>query len=189
MLSGTCNYPAFFCFVCTDSTLWRSSIEQWFLMRKAAYTYTERTHLFHLKWVYVGGSAKANERWWMSSFAFGSILSNVGNWPNVKGCLFDTNDLFARIRHVWTLMCIHICTRTQTRQAEARHTRTYALIATRGKMLSFAEPVKDSLWSTDSRWIAFVRPQTKQRQFSSPQLHVYIATHASPRPASRAFLF
>ncbi len=29
----------------------------------------------------------------------------------------------------------------------------------------------------------------QQRQFSSPRLHVYITTHALPRPASRAFLF
>ncbi len=56
-------------------------------------------------------------------------------------------------------------------------------------MLSFAEPVNDSLWSTDSRRIAFVRPQTEQRQFSSPWLHVYIATHASPWPALHTFLF
>ncbi len=87
------------------------------------------------------------------------------------------------------LRYVHICTRTQTRQAKAKHTRTYALIATRGKMLSFAEPVTDSLWSTDSRQIAFIRPQTEQRQFSSPRLHVYIATHASLRPASCTFLF
>ncbi len=43
------------------------------------------------------------------------------------------------------LRCVHICTRTQTMQAEARHMRTSALIATRGKMLSFAEPVNDPL--------------------------------------------
>ncbi len=60
----------------------------------------------------------------------------------------------------------------------------YALIAARGKMLSFAEPVNDY-----SRRIAFVRPQTEQRQFSSPWLHVYIAMHASPQPASHVFLF
>ncbi len=51
--------------------------------------------------------------------------------PRAKPCV----DMDAALR------CIHICTQTQTRQAEARHTRTYALIATRGKMLSFAEPV------------------------------------------------
>ncbi len=87
------------------------------------------------------------------------------------------------------LRCVYICMRTQTRQAEARHARTDALIATWGKMLSFAEPVSDSLWSTDSRRIAFVRPQTEQRPFSSPRLGVHIATHALPRPASRAFLY
>ncbi len=31
-----------------------------------------------LKWCYVDGSAKANERWRMPSFAFGSIPSDVG---------------------------------------------------------------------------------------------------------------
>ncbi len=38
----------------------------------------------------------------------------------------------------------------------------------------------NSLSSTDSRLIVFVRPQTEQRQFSSPWLYVCIATHASP---------
>ncbi len=54
-----------------------------------------------------------------------------------------------RRRQCALLRCVHICMRTQMRQAEARHMRTYALIATRGKMLSFAEPMNDSLWSTD----------------------------------------
>ncbi len=73
------------------------------------------------------------------------------------------------------LRCVHICMRTQTRQAEARHMQTYALIAIRGKMLSFAEPVNDSLWSTDSRRIAFVRPQTEEAVFLSSvtRLHCY----------------
>ncbi len=105
----------------------------------------------------------------------------------------DRHYMLADIHHkiaAWYLYrCVHICMWTQTRQAEARHMRTYALIATRGKMLSFAEPVNDSLWSANSRQIAFVRPQTKQRQFSSPRLHIYIATHASPWPASCVFLF
>ncbi len=109
---------------------------------------------------------------------------------NQKWVTYGSQDrLWITYKSQVALRCVHICTRTQTRQVEARHTRTYVLIATRGKMLSFAESVNDSLWSTDSRRIAFIRPQTNQRQFSSPGLHVYIATHASSRPASRAFLF
>ncbi len=45
-----------------------------------------------LKWVYLEGIAKANEWWWMPSFAFGSFPPDVGNWANVKRCLFSTND-------------------------------------------------------------------------------------------------
>ncbi len=45
-----------------------------------------------LKCVYVDGTAKANEQWRMPTFAFGSIPSDVGNWANIKVCLFSTND-------------------------------------------------------------------------------------------------
>ncbi len=121
------------------------------------------------------------------------VVRRASEWFSLKyrlqadsvGSASDRTEAFSS---PW-LRCVHICTQTQTRQAKARHTRTYALIATRGKMLSFAEPVNDSPWSTYSRRIAFVRPQTEQRQFSSPRLYIYITTHASPWSASRAFLF
>ncbi len=117
-------------------------------------------------------------------------LSSQYTWPPKTYVLLCCTFLWGWwVYHISLKRCVHICTQTQTRQAEERHIRTYALIATRGKMLSFAEPVNDSLWSTDSRWIAFIRPQTKQRQFSSPWLHIYIATHATLRPTSRMFLF
>ncbi len=32
-----------------------------------------------LKWVYVNGTAKANEQWQMPSFVFGSVHSDIGN--------------------------------------------------------------------------------------------------------------
>ncbi len=57
----------------------------------------------HLKWAHVDGMAKANEQWRMPSFTFGNIPSDVGNWANVKGCLFGTNDLFTWVRQVGTL--------------------------------------------------------------------------------------
>ncbi len=74
--------------------------------------------------------------------------------------------------HIWR--CVHICTQTQTRQAKARRMWTYALIATRGKILSFAEPVNDSLWSTNSRCVHSASDRTEAVFLSSvTRLHCY----------------
>ncbi len=122
------------------------------------------------------------------------VIHGASEWFSLKCLHCYTCFALACLAHVFVLMWTRLIGAStsacehKTRQAEVRHMRTYALIATRGKMLSFTEPVNDSLWSTDSRWIAFVQPQTKQMQFSSPRLHVYIATLASPGPASCVFL-
>ncbi len=66
--------------------------------------FISRIHIYQtnafvcLRWIYVDGIAKANERWRMPSFAFGNVPSDVGHWANTKGYLFSTND--------WVTICL-----------------------------------------------------------------------------------
>ncbi len=86
---------------------------KWVLKRLANAFSLSRVHIYQtnafvcLKWGYVNGTAKANEQWRMPSFAFGSVPTDVGKLSEHQRIFVQhqwlCDDLFARIRHVWTL--------------------------------------------------------------------------------------
>ncbi len=114
------------------------------------------------------------------------ISKTVSFYINSKKALFTYNKILYK---KWFKVCPHLHANTN----EAGRGEAYANRCLDCNMRQNVVVRRASEWFSLKYWFqadsVHSTSDRTQRQFSSPWLHVYIATHASPRSASRTFLF